>query len=141
MTIEQTVEIDRDRRVLRLDQPLPETVGAGRVKITLIISDAAESAPDARSPEQIALDRDKCMEIIHDYYQNAPSNDEVLAKFGKEPMKTLEECHTEARAKAEYYKDRPFVSLRAEGLEKRSREQIIDDAIAEVRALRDEWDD
>jgi hypothetical protein len=25
MTIEQTVEIDRDRRVLRLDQPLPET--------------------------------------------------------------------------------------------------------------------
>jgi hypothetical protein len=45
------------------------------------------------------------------------------------------------RAKAEYYKDRPFISLRAEGLEKRSREQIIEDAIAEALALRDEWDD
>jgi hypothetical protein len=45
MTIEQTVEIDRNRRVLRLDQPLPETVGAGRVKITLVFSDAAGKRP------------------------------------------------------------------------------------------------
>jgi hypothetical protein len=47
MTIEQTVEIDRDRRVLRLDQPLPETVGAGRTKLTLIFSDAGEKRPEA----------------------------------------------------------------------------------------------
>jgi hypothetical protein len=45
MTIEQTVEIDRDRRVLRLDQPLPETIGAGRTKLTLIFSDAGEKRP------------------------------------------------------------------------------------------------
>lgn len=143
MTIEQTVEIDRDRRVLRLDQPLPEAISAGRTTVTLTFSDVQESvpAPDTRTPEQIERDRDKCMEIIHEYYKNAPGNDEALAKFGMKPMKTLEECHAEARAKAEYYKDRPFVSLRSEGLEKRSREQIIEDAIAEVRALRDEWDD
>jgi hypothetical protein len=143
MTIEQIVEIDRDRRVLRLDQPLPETIGTGRAKITLVFPDTAESAPapDTRTPEQIARDRDKCWEIIHDYYQNAPTNNEVLAKFGMKPMKTLEECHAEAQAKAEYYKDRPFISLHAEGLDKRSREQIIEDAIAEVRELRDEWDD
>jgi hypothetical protein len=47
MTIEQTVEIDRDRRVLRLDQPLPETVGAGRTTLTLICSDAWEQRPEA----------------------------------------------------------------------------------------------
>jgi hypothetical protein len=134
MTIEQTVEIDRDRRVLRLDQPLPETVGAGRVKITLTFSDAAENTPDTRTPEQIARDRDKCMEIIHDYYKSLPGNNE-----GPEP--TWDELYAEARAKAEYYKERPFVSLRSEGLEKRSRAQIIEDAIAEVRALRAEWDD
>jgi hypothetical protein len=46
MTIEQTVEIDRDRRVLRLDQPLPETIGAGRTKLTLIFSDAAVKRPE-----------------------------------------------------------------------------------------------
>jgi hypothetical protein len=143
MTIEQTVEIDRDRRVLRLDQPLPESVGAGRTTVTLTFPDIPKNvpAPDTRTPEQIAQDRDKCMEIIHDYYQNAPSNNEILAKFGMKPEPTWDELHAEARAKAEYYKDRPFVSLRAEGLEKRSREQIIEDAIAEVRALRDEWDD
>jgi hypothetical protein len=136
MTIEQTVEIDRDRRVLRLDRPLPETVGAGRTKLILTFSEPAESAAaaDTRTPEQIARDRDACMEIIHDYYKNLPSRNE-------DPESTWDELHAEARAKAEYYKDRPFVSLRAEGLEKRSREQIIKDAIAEVRALRDEWDD
>jgi hypothetical protein len=134
MTIEQTVEIDRDRRVLRLDQPLPETVGAGRVKITLIVSDAVENAPDTRTPEQIARNRDACMEIIQDYYKNLPGTND-----GPEP--TWDELHAEARAKAEYYKDRPFVSLHDEGLEKRSREQIIEDAIAEARALRDEWND
>jgi hypothetical protein len=42
MTIEQTVEIDRDRRVLRLEKPLPETVGAGRTKLTLVFSHAPE---------------------------------------------------------------------------------------------------
>jgi hypothetical protein len=45
MVIEQTVEIDRDRRILRLDQPLPETIGAGRTKLTLIFSGAAEKRP------------------------------------------------------------------------------------------------
>jgi hypothetical protein len=134
MTIEQTVEIDRDRRVLRLDQPLPESVGAGRVKLTLVFSDAAENASDTRTPEQKERDRDACMEIIHDYYKSIRGNND-------DAESTWDELHVEARAKAEYYKDRPFVSLRAEGLEKRSRAQIIEDAIAEVRALRDEWDD
>jgi hypothetical protein len=140
MTIERTVEIPADHR-LTLD--LPDEIPAGTVKITLVFPDTAESAPapDTRTPEQIARDRDKCWEIIHDYYQNAPTNNEVLAQFGMKPQPTWDELHAEAQAKAEYYKDRPFISLHAEGLDKRSREQIIEDAIAEVRELRDEWDD
>jgi hypothetical protein len=47
MTIEQTVEIDRDRRVLRLEKPLPETVGAGWTKLTLIFSDAGGKRTEA----------------------------------------------------------------------------------------------
>jgi hypothetical protein len=50
MTIEQTVEIDRDRRVLRLDQPLPETVGVGQAKITLIFPDTANNQPKTTQP-------------------------------------------------------------------------------------------
>jgi hypothetical protein len=134
MTIEQTVEIDQDRRVLRLDQPLPETVGAGRTKLTLIFSDDTENAPGIRAPEQAERDRNTLMEIIHDYYKNASGNNGV-----QEP--TWGELHAEARAQAQYYKEHPRVSLRPEGLEKRSREQIIEDAIAEVQVLRDEWDD
>ena len=113
VTIEQTVEIGRDRRVLRLDRPLPETVGAGRSKITLIFPDAGENAPG--------------------------DNDVPQPGMTVEP--TWDELHAEARAKAAYYQDRPFISLSAEGLDTRSREQIIKDAVAEVRMLRDEWDD
>jgi hypothetical protein len=74
------------------------------------------------------------MEIIHDYYKNASGNNGV-----QEP--TWDELHAEARAQAQYYKEHPLVSLRPAGYEKRSREQIIEDAIAEVQVLRDEWDD
>jgi hypothetical protein len=42
MTIQQTVEIDRNRRVLRLDQPLPEAVGISRTSLTLVFSDVME---------------------------------------------------------------------------------------------------
>jgi hypothetical protein len=114
MTIKQTVEIGRDRRVLRLDHPLPEAAGAGQAKITLIFPDAGE---------------------------NAPGGNDVPPRPGMTVEPAWDELHAEARAKAAYYRDRPFVSLRAEGLDTRSREQIIGDAVAEVRMLRDEWDD
>jgi hypothetical protein len=35
--IQQIVEIDPDRRHLRLSQPLPETIGVGQTNIILII--------------------------------------------------------------------------------------------------------
>jgi hypothetical protein len=45
--IQQIVEIDSDRRHLRLSQPLPETIGAGQANIILIISDRpVESSGD-----------------------------------------------------------------------------------------------
>jgi len=37
--IQQSAVLDPGRQVLRLDTPLPETVSAGRVDITLIIAD------------------------------------------------------------------------------------------------------
>jgi hypothetical protein len=39
--IQQTARIDPSRRVLTLDEPLPETVSAGQVTITLIVREAA----------------------------------------------------------------------------------------------------
>ena len=114
MTVEQTVEIGEDRRVLRLDRPLPEAAGAGRAKITLIFPDAGE---------------------------NAGGGTDVPPRHGMMVEPTWDELHAEARAKAAYYQDRPFVSLRAEGLDSRSREQIIEEAVAEVRMLREEWND
>jgi hypothetical protein len=74
------------------------------------------------------------MEIVHDYYKNASGNNDT-----QEP--TWDELHAEARDQAQYYKEHPSVSLRPDGLEKRGREQIIEDAIAEVQTLRNEWDD
>jgi hypothetical protein len=55
MTIQQTVEIDRDRRVLLLDQPLPETVGIGRTKLTLVFSDITEDQTAQPSPTRIGF--------------------------------------------------------------------------------------
>jgi hypothetical protein len=40
--IQQTVEIDPSRRVLRLEKPLPESVRAGRTDIVLVLRDEAD---------------------------------------------------------------------------------------------------
>jgi hypothetical protein len=37
--IQQTVEIDPSRRILRLEKPLPESVHAGRTDIVLVLRD------------------------------------------------------------------------------------------------------
>jgi hypothetical protein len=37
--IQQTVEIDPNRRVLRLEKPLPESVSPGRVDVVLVLPD------------------------------------------------------------------------------------------------------
>jgi len=37
--IKQNVLIDESRRFLRLEKPLPETVGTGQAEITLVISE------------------------------------------------------------------------------------------------------
>ena len=55
MTIQQTVEIDRNRRVLRLDQPLPETVSIGRTKLTLVFSDVTENGTAQTAPVRIGF--------------------------------------------------------------------------------------
>jgi hypothetical protein len=44
--IQQTVEIDPSRRILRLEQPLPESVCAGRADIVLVLQgDVPASRP------------------------------------------------------------------------------------------------
>jgi hypothetical protein len=46
--IQQTVEIDPSRRILRLEKPLPESVRAGRADIVLVLrDDATDSLPQA----------------------------------------------------------------------------------------------
>jgi hypothetical protein len=44
--IQQTVEIDPSRCILRLEKPLPESVNPGRVDIVLVLQD---DAPISRS--------------------------------------------------------------------------------------------
>jgi hypothetical protein len=43
--IQQTVEIDPSRCILRLEKPLPESVHAGRADIVLVLRDDAGSCP------------------------------------------------------------------------------------------------
>ncbi|MDR2482560.1 MAG: hypothetical protein LBD08_02900 [Treponema sp.] len=46
--IQQTVEIDPSRRILRLEKPLPESVRAGRADIVLVLrDDVPGSHPEA----------------------------------------------------------------------------------------------
>ncbi|MDR1107341.1 MAG: hypothetical protein LBL44_13375 [Treponema sp.] len=46
--IQQTVEIDLSRRILRLEEPLPESISPGRADIILVLqSDAPVSRPQA----------------------------------------------------------------------------------------------
>jgi hypothetical protein len=47
--IQQTVEIDPSRRVLRLEKPLPESVSPGRADIVLVLQsdDAYAGIPSA----------------------------------------------------------------------------------------------
>jgi hypothetical protein len=46
--IQQTVEIDPSRCILRLEKPLPESVGSGRVDIVLVLQgDVPVSRPQA----------------------------------------------------------------------------------------------
>jgi hypothetical protein len=45
--IQQTAVIDSTRRHLWLDEPLPETVSAGQVEITLVIADRPPRQADA----------------------------------------------------------------------------------------------
>jgi hypothetical protein len=42
--IQQTVDIDPNRRILRLETPLPESVRAGRADIVLVLRDEADDA-------------------------------------------------------------------------------------------------
>jgi hypothetical protein len=47
-TIQQTVEIDSGRRILRPEKPLPESVSPGRVDVVLVLQgDAPVSRPRA----------------------------------------------------------------------------------------------
>jgi hypothetical protein len=66
---------------------------------------------------------------------------EELAAFGMEPDPTLEECIADARL----HREERLVALAnvAGSLwdGKRTREQVMADAVAEVRKMRDEWDD
>jgi hypothetical protein len=75
MTIQQTVEIDPNRRVLRLDQPLPETVGTGRAKLTLIISDAGT---EKRVPARIGFLKG-CVSVPADF--DTMGRGEIAALF------------------------------------------------------------
>jgi hypothetical protein len=43
--IQQTVEIDSSRRVLRLEKPLPESIHTGRADVVLVLRD--DSPPQA----------------------------------------------------------------------------------------------
>jgi hypothetical protein len=81
MIIEQTVEIDGDRRVLRLDQPLPETIGSGRSKITLIFPDAGEQRPETAqaSPKRIGFLQGR-VSIPPDF--DSMGQEEITALFG-----------------------------------------------------------
>ncbi|MDR1786378.1 MAG: hypothetical protein LBR23_07985 [Spirochaetaceae bacterium] len=47
--IQQTAVVDPSRRLLRLDEPLPATVSAGRVEIIVILRD---KVPAVLSPEE-----------------------------------------------------------------------------------------
>jgi hypothetical protein len=48
-TIQRTVEIDSSRKVLRLEEPLPETIGTGRMNATLVLESAlSPEEKDAR---------------------------------------------------------------------------------------------
>ena len=43
--IQQTVEIDSGRRILRLETPLPESINTGRADIVLVIQNEAPTPP------------------------------------------------------------------------------------------------
>jgi hypothetical protein len=52
--IQQTAEIGADRMSLRLEKPLPETVSAGRVDITIIIAEKRRPKADTPTPASAA---------------------------------------------------------------------------------------
>ncbi|MDR1249829.1 MAG: PD-(D/E)XK nuclease family transposase [Treponema sp.] len=72
---------DRIRRVLRLDQPLPETVGAGRTKLTLIFSDPAEKRSETAqtAPTRIGFLKGS-VSVPSDF--DTMGQEEITALFG-----------------------------------------------------------
>jgi hypothetical protein len=51
--IQQTVEIDPSRCVLRLEKPLPESVRLGRVDIVLVLQGDVPASPPQTTLQQI----------------------------------------------------------------------------------------
>jgi hypothetical protein len=52
--IQQMVEIDPSRRVLRLETPLPETIAAGRVDMVLVLRDDAPASSHPQTDDVYA---------------------------------------------------------------------------------------
>jgi hypothetical protein len=133
-----TLPVSSDRHIHLEDIVLPDTWTARQVNVVCTVKRA--DAPPTTKPSPI----DECL-TRHELPGRRLTNEELIA-MGFEPEPTLEECVAEAKRKRDYRlahpEDHSFEDLFGclyDG--KRTHEQILADAVAEQREIRDEWPD
>jgi hypothetical protein len=127
--IQRTVEIDPSRRMLTLERPLPATVSAGRVEISIIMRPAAVSPgtdeeiaanpPDLREFSELC-ERGKALNMPGEFLDA----DEAFEEAARRTNGAEAREYRRMAARMRYY------------LEHR---ELWDEAARAVREIRDEW--
>jgi hypothetical protein len=130
--IQQTAVIDPSRRVLRLDEPLPESVSAGRVNIALFVT---EKSPQKAEPAgEIAANPPDLKEFSE------------LCERGKAlnlPGEVLDadEAFDAAARRTQGAESREYRRMAARMRYYLEHRELWDEAACSVREMRDEWAD